>query len=372
MDNKDIEELIDMKKIFLVLLGASLSISASFAQVLEQGEAALVYYSPKTSVVLDFTYTVETQIRGQFAHYAEELLGATDVVNTNSTSYTLKDVHIGTSTSADQTRPHKITADGGIPMLLTINDKGLLKGYNIDAQEEKPVKNLGKSTENPRVKSRISSKRIAPYSEEVAKAISPVAQAQEAAKQIFHIRETRMYLLSGEVERAPADGKSMELVLKELDEQEKVLTELFIGQKTTKTEHKKITISSIGKNSFQDRQIQKEFVYFSEENGFTNKENVDADSITVWIGRHKTTYKPQETEEKKPNKKGNELSQISYNLPGSAVIRVLYKGRLLGELTIDVAQLGIDVPLPKNLFTNGDLPKIVFNEKTGNIISISK
>ena len=372
MDNKDIEELIDMKKIFLVLLGASLSISASFAQVLEQGEAALVYYSPKTSVVLDFTYTVETQIRGQFAHYAEELLGATDVVNTNSTSYTLKDVHIGTSTSADQTRPHKITADGGIPMLLTINDKGLLKGYNIDAQEEKPVKNLGKSTENPRVKSRISSKRIAPYSEEVVKAGSPMAQAKEAAKQIFHIRETRMYLLSGEVERAPADGKSMELVLKELDEQEKVLTELFIGQKTTKTEHKKITISSIGKNSFQDRQIQKEFVYFSEENGFTNKENVDADSITVWIGRHKTTYKPQETEEKKPNKKGNELSQISYNLPGSAVIRVLYKGRLLGERTIDVAQLGIDVPLPKNLFTNGDLPKIVFNEKTGNIISISK
>ena len=76
--------------------------------------------------------------------------------------------------------------------------------------------------------------------------------------------------------------------------------------------------------------------------------------------------------EKKPNKKGNEVSQITYNLPGSAVIRVLYKGRVLGERTIDVAQLGVDVPLPKNLFTNGDLPKIVFNEKTGNIISISK
>ena len=194
---------------------------------------------------------------------------------------------------------------------------------------------------------------------------------KESVRQVTHyymllVEETKSQRLVGSTNEWVLDNYYM------ISEQEKVLTELFIGQKTTKTEHKKITISSIGKNSFQDRQIQKEFVYFSEENGFTNKENVDADSITVWIGRHKTTYKPQETEEKKPNKKGNELSQISYNLPGSAVIRVLYKGRLLGERTIDVAQLGVDVPLPKNLFTNGDLPKIVFNEKTGNIISISK
>ena len=38
-----------MKKFFLVLLGAMM-ISATYAQVVEENEAALVYYSPKTEV----------------------------------------------------------------------------------------------------------------------------------------------------------------------------------------------------------------------------------------------------------------------------------------------------------------------------------
>ena len=360
-----------MKKVFLLVFGF-LMVCAAKAQVVEEGEAALVYYSPKTAVVLDFTYTVETQVRGQFAQYAEDLLGATDVVKENSSQYTLENVHIGTSTTADPSRPHKITVDGGIPMLLSINEKGLLVGYNVPAAEKSDRTAKHEHSTKPAVKSRISPRCIAPYPEEVLMAAGPMAQANEVAKQILHIRETRMYLLSGEVEHAPADGKAMELVLAELDKQEQALTELFIGKKTKTTEHKKVTLNSINRNSSQDREIQKEFLYFSEENGFTSKENIDADSIMVWIGSNKVRYKAAETDPKNAKKKGNELSQIIYNLPGDAVVRVLYKGRLLGERTIPVAQKGIDVPLPKSLFTSSELPVIIFNEKTGNILSISK
>ena len=360
-----------MKKSILLVIGF-LMVCAAKAQVVEEGEAALVYYSPKTAVVLDFTYTEETQVRGQFAQYAEDLLGATDVVKENSTSYTLEDVRIGTSSTADPSRPHKITVDGGIPMLFTINDKGLLTGYNVPAPEKKEAVNYDKSPRKPAVKSRICPRMVAPYPEEVLMAAGPMAQANEVAKQILHIRETRMYLLSGEVEHAPADGKAMELVLNELDEQEQALTELFIGKKTKKTEHKKITLNTINRNGFQDREIYKEHLYFSDENGFTTKENVDADSIMVWIGSQKVHYKAADTDPKKAKKKGDEASQVVYNLPGEAVVRVIYKGRLLGERTIPVAQKGIDVPLPKSLFTGSELPVIVFSEKTGNVISISK
>ena len=37
-----------------------------------------------------------------------------------------------------------------------------------------------------------------------------------------------------------------------------------------------------------------------------------------------------------------------------------------------MAQFGIDVALPKELFTGNELPKIKFSEKTGGVISISK
>ena len=61
-----------------------------------------------------------------------------------------------------------------------------------------------------------------------------------------------------------------------------------------------------------------------------------------------------------------------YNLPGSATLDVMIKGNVLASRTFPVAQLGVDVPLAKDLFSGKELPIIVFSEKTGNIISISK
>ena len=63
-----------MKKIFLLLVGACMA-GAVMAQVVARDESALVYYSPKTDVVLNFNYTVERQEAGIYAQYAESMLG---------------------------------------------------------------------------------------------------------------------------------------------------------------------------------------------------------------------------------------------------------------------------------------------------------
>lgn len=348
-----------MKRFFLLLVGAMM-ICTVRAQVVAENEAALVYYSPKTVVSLDFTYTVETAIRGQYAEFAEDLLGVTDVVKENSTEYTLKGVRISTRTETDYSRPHKVSADAGVPLLLTINEKGLLVGYNAPLPPKPERAGSHESSSRPAAKSRISPKSTAPYTEEVLTAANPLAQANEVAKQIFHIRETRMYLLNGEVEHAPADGKSMELVLAELDKQEEALTELFIGKKHKKTDHKIVQMAP---------KDGKQYLYFSEENGFTDAENIDADTVNVEIALHRQTLKSAEGKKKG---KGAELSVISYNLPGDADVRVVFNGRTLATKNIPVAQAGVDVPLPQNLFIGAELPKIVFSEKTGNVISISK
>lgn len=360
-----------MKKLFFVLVGMMMACALQ-AQVIEKNEPALVYYSPKTILGLDFTYTVEKHEPGPYAQFAADLLGATDFVTENKTVFTLEGVSIRTKTETDLSRPHKVVPEKGLDVqLLRLNDKNLLVGYNIAEEAVKSSANKHQSNTKEGVKSRITSIHVAPYPEEVLKASSPQAQAFEVAKQIFHIRETRMYLLSGEVEHAPADGKAMQLVLEELDKQERELTELFVGKRSKETGHKHIMLDNIIKHTFRESTIQKEYLYFSEENGFTNKENVDADSITIWIDRRNKEYKVSDPD-KKASKKGEALSQISYNLPGNAMIRIIYKGHLLNERLVPVAQLGIDVPLPQSLFTGKELPKIVFSEKTGNIVSISK
>ena len=112
---------------------------AVMAQVVARDESALVYYSPKTDVVLNFNYTVERQEAGIYAQYAESMLGVKEWVKETRTTHRLNDVRITTHTSTDYNRPHKVSANAGIPMLLNINAKGLLVGYNVplDKSEKK-------------------------------------------------------------------------------------------------------------------------------------------------------------------------------------------------------------------------------------------
>ena len=329
-----------------------------YAQVVEQGEAALVYYSPKNLVALDFTYTVEKQEPGLYAQYAEAMIGAKEVIKEKKTSYSIKDVVIRTKTVPDVNRPHKVMAEADFPLLLTMKEKGLLLGYNLPYTEpEAPAR--------PACPAPMEDKTVQPavvsFPEEVLKAATPLAQANAVAKQIFHLRETRMYLLNGEVEHAPADGQSMKQVLAELDRQEQELLKLFVGKRSCKTEHKLVVFNP---------EEKKQILYFSEENGFTDAENLEASTIVVSVNIRPQQYKKAADDKKK--QKAAPVSQLVYNLPGSGDVKVLYKGNELAKRMIPVAQCGIDIPLPKEVFKGTKLPVIEFDPKTGNIISITQ
>lgn len=328
------------------------------AQIVEQDESAIVYYSPKTTVTLTFSYTVSTYERGIYAAFAETLLGLPDAVKETKTTYTLDRVQIGTTTSTDYNRPHKVVAETGFPMLLTINERGLLVGYNMPVQEHKPAPAPPRRPTPPAAKA----EEVIPLPEEVLNASGTLAQAHAAAKQIFHIRETRMYLINGEVEHAPADGQSMKLVLAELDKQEQALLALFIGSKTITKETKRVQFVP---------EEEDPVWYFSEENGFTDAENVDADSITVNLNIQKQQLAASQADPKK-KKNTPAMSQLVYNLPGTCTVSVQYKGHEMADRTLQIAQFGVDIPLAKDLFNGASLPTIVFSEKTGNIVSITK
>ena len=156
----------------------------------------------------------------------------------------------------------------------------------------------------------------------------------------------------------------MELVLAELDKQEQALTELFTGRKTRREEHKRISLEPEKKTML---------LFFSAENGFTDSENIDADTISIDIKLQPQRLVKLSDKELKALKKSKLVpSQIVYNLPGNGDVKVSLKGEILAQKTIPVAQIGIDVPLGKELFTGEQLPVIVISEKTGNIVSISK
>lgn len=336
----------------------------------EAGKSEMVYYSPKTSVRLDFTYEERREEAGEFAAFAEELLGIKDAIKEDKTTYVFQGVEIGTHTQVDLNRPHVICAENGMPwQLVNINERGLLVGYNLPPEP----KEHKKGPEKEPVWSRISPTNVLPYTEEIVDAgntgaNSLRAQAQAVAKQIFRIRETRMYLLNGEVEHAPADGQAMELVLKELRRQEKQLVELFTGKVTKEIKHKHVGNCPSGDNF----KVWNETLYFSTENGFTGADNVDADKIKINVEFVHQLIKKDTSKKDKKDKKTPELSPIVYNLAGSAQALVYYNEELINSKVVPMAQFGIDVALPKELFTGAELPKIKFSEKTGGVISITK
>ncbi len=349
----------NMKKIFL-LITTVLTVLTIQGQVVNQDEQALVYYTPKNHVVLDFTYTITVQEAGPYYLFAEQLLGATNAISENQTIYALEDVHIGTRTEADRSRAHKVVPEQGVAsQLLSIDSRGLLLGYNLPYEERKS---------SPRKQSKenitTSTPSALPLTDEQLEQRTPEARAKAIAKQIYRIRESRIFLLSGEVEHAPSDGKSMQLVLSELDKQENQLLALFLGSTTTRTEHYKIEL-----NPSKDQQTETLQLFFSAENGFTHADNIDADTISILMTTYPQVVLPGN---EKKNKKAPQASQIVYNLPGQAEVDVTYQGETLGHKVLQIAQLGIDVPLSRDLFIGDKLPIIRFDLKTGNVESISR
>jgi hypothetical protein len=177
-----------------------------------------------------------------------------------------------------------------------------------------------------------------------------------------------MYLLSGEVEHTPADGEAMKLILDELKRQEKQLLALFVGKKTISTQHYTYEYCPI-KN--ETKKYEKIF-YFSRENGFTDAENIDAEEIKIQMAYQHQHITPVVEEKKSKKKDTYQPSQLVYNIPGHACVSIWHKGVEWTNKTLPIAQFGVDMPIPTNLFTAPELPSIIFSEKTGNIISISK
>lgn len=153
-------------------------------------------------VVYDEVQTV----RGELYQYSQRYLGTTDVIMEDATTYILQSVK-----QADNRE-----------------DKN---GQSSVKREARPIRQT-------------VVKQQLPLNEDAIMATSASKKAESVAKQIYRIREARMNILAGETEHAPADGRAMDLALKELDKQEKALTAMFVGSTTTIRHTKEVIYAS--------------------------------------------------------------------------------------------------------------------------------
>ena len=350
----------------IIVVALLIAVGYSNAQVVRENEAAVVYYMPKTELVITIDYDMVTQTPGVFYQYAERYLGAQQIIIEESQNYQLVGVKTQVVSSADTQRPFKVVAQKGMnTQLVSLSEDGRLVGYGLEnASLQFSERSQGELQNGSKAAYSLEARgeELMPLLEEQFMAGSVAKMAEGAAKQIYRIRETRLNILAGDVEHVPADGKAMELVLNELDKQEQALVALFVGK--TQVTHHTHAVRYVPEES-----VEKEVVCrLSAHNGIVDKNDLSGEPLYLTLVAKKQTLLPAGIADKNTPL----LSQIHYNLPGEAQVTLTFKGKHMVGQTVAVAQYGVAVPLVQDLFAGKAIPKIKISAETGNILEIRK
>ena len=333
------------------------------AQVVQENEAAVVYYMPKTELVITLDYEVIEHTPGVFYQYAKRYLGAEDVLTDASTQYVLLQVRTHTEAKADLARAYKVTAQKGIRnQLLTLSEDGRLLGYNVCNEAKGKEEHQSTTLPSETSQKLLGDEALMPLLEEQFVASSTAKMAEGAAKQIYRIRETRLNILGGDVEHVPADGDAMKQVLDELNKQEQMLVALFVG--TTSVTQRTQTIYYTPTESVEDEIICR----FSQYNGIVDSNDLSGEPIFLSLVAKKQALQAN----LESTNKTIGSSQLYYNLPGEADVKITFKNKIEAQRKFAIAQYGVSIPLSNDLFTGRTLTTIYINPQTGNIQSIQR
>jgi len=349
--------MIFMKKVFFLamVLAAMLPLNAQNGITLTKGKPVLVYALPKTELCIEIVTETTKQKPGIFYQYSERYLATNQVITEEKTTVRLKSIRIFPRAVADPNRTYTLTPrKSSVLNNICVNPQGILCGINTEVPVEQHIKKEIIKEKNSRT---IYDNGLLPLGEEFMMAGSSAKLAEGAAKQIYRIRESRMSLLTADVEHLPADGASMKAMLNGMDEQEQELTELFIGKTTTDTQHKTIVY-------VPDSAVNQQVVFrISTFNGIVDTDDLSGKPYYISI-------EPAKIKTQLPGEKEKiEKAAINTILPARTKIVITDGVNEIYNQTIDIPQLGEIVPLGEGLFASPKV-KVKIDPHTGRLISI--
>jgi hypothetical protein len=332
--------------LFVQAKGQSLTIT--------ENEPVLMYSLPKTELVLQIEVEKTVSKPGVFYPYSERYLATNQIITKELTKYSLKKVSIFTRTIADPKRTFTIQpVKKSFLNKLTVNNQGILCGLNV------PVENTNKfpltfSSKCSPEKSESAS--LLPLGEEYMMAGSVAKLAEGAAKQIYRLRESRLSLLTGDLEHMPADGASTKAMLDGLNASEKELTELFIGSVSKSTQYHTVVISPDS--------VLNNFVAFriSSFKGFVDADDLSGNPYYLQIECQKLKVNPAVA-------KAADYQTFYNVLPATCKVKITDGVTELASQQTEIPQLGNIVPFQLEILKS-DKQKVYVDPATGRFLRI--
>lgn len=319
----------------------------------------ITYSLPKTQLIVDTEVTKVTCKAGPYYKYAEKYLGVKDAVTEDKVYYELGKISLINKGVPDSDNTYIVEFKSGtVAPYAYLTEDGLLCSINAEyTPEDSALETIKKIGQSP---SKVTDASV--FSEELLMAGSTAKQAEVAAKQIYRIRESRMNILTGDADNLPPDGEAMKLVIQQLEEQEKALTNLFTGILSKESTHYEVSITPYDN-------LEKEVLFrFSKLMGIVNAD--DLGGIPVYINLKANERAPL-LEPKEAEKKEKSLKGIVYNVPGKASIEISMNKKTLYKGEAQITQFGSREGLAPVMFEDKKAPvKVYFYPETGAIKQI--
>lgn len=318
----------------------------------------ITYSLPKTSLVVEATMNKIVCKAGPYYKYADKYLGIKDVITEDKTYYELTGIKLLNKGIPNPDNTYIVEfKQGTVAPYAYLTEDGLLCSINAEYTPPTITEVASDNVQNGSVSSTTSV-----LSEELLMAGSTAKQAEVAAKQIYRIRESKLNILTGDADNLPPDGEAMKIVIKQLEDQEKTLTNMFIGTKQTEVLDYDVTIVP------QD-DLDKEVIFrFSPQLGILDADDLGGAPVYMTL---KATEKAPVLDEKEAEKKEKSLKGIVYNIPGKADVVITMDKRTLFKGEVQITQFGSKEGLAPVMFEDKKAPvKVLFYPETGAIKQI--
>jgi len=343
--------------IILMVLSAILPVFAQSSSIMNESNSGLVYALPLTELSIEVELEKTIQKPGVFYRYSERYLAVTDVITEEKTFYTLKSITIKPRPVPDASKTYFIDPQKKSPLrFISVNPNGLLCGVNVPLPQKLPE--ISTPIATGKCAEQTIDKNVLPLGEEYMLVGSVAKLAEGAAKQIYRIRESRLSLLTGDVDHFPADGASFATILKELDEKEKELTELFIGSTT--------------------KEIQKQTLYLQPHEALKNevlfrlstlKGLLPADDLGG--APYYISVIPSKISSPEQSKQKTNTECLNYIIPSPTQVSVSDGKNTYFSQQLLMPQFGAVVSLPSDWLKDSD-NKVFIDPATGRLLSIQK
>jgi len=316
-----------------------------------------IYTLPKTIFLVQVEVKCTKETPGQYFQYAERFLGLTDVCQTEKTSYEITSVKLVLKPVPDNQNAFVVInkKTGKSETSVELTKEGFLKSINgkpTNTQTSRKTVSNRLNTSPPNYQTMETSI----ITKEMQQSNSTVKIAELAAAELFNLRDTRINILTQDVDKTPSDGRSYEIVLGELNRMERYYTELFTGKRDMKTETSSFEIEPQGDS-------ESIIFRFSQSKGIMDKSDLSGSPVYVRI---KKIQGLSIANQNKGKAKKTKPAFLYYRLPGKANVTITDGIKSIYDKEVTVAQFGTVLALP-----DGKIQSVELCPLTGSLLKMA-